>query len=182
MAEQPSISNSVTNPHPPRKKRRTTGSNSPSGSRWKTADEQRIYSSRLADALRSLRRSDSTVVAVRDAADRVLAVSARGRTRWSRALMTRRLGLRLSQIRRKHRRAARPDAGPRKPAAQVKLPPPLQRKVRALGGLVPGCRKLSLPSLLEETADYIAALEMQVKAMAFIAGVIDRGVGMSSVD
>ncbi|CAA0827272.1 Transcription factor bHLH147 [Striga hermonthica] len=100
--------------------------------KWKTADEQRIYSSRLADALRSFRPSDSTAVAVRDAADRVLAVSSRGRTRWSRALMTRRLGLRLSQIRRKHRRAARPDAGPRKPASQGKLPLPLQRKARAL--------------------------------------------------
>ncbi|KAK6121072.1 hypothetical protein DH2020_045165 [Rehmannia glutinosa] len=145
------------------------------GNRWRTETEQQIYSSKLVDALRHLRRPDSADAAVRtvrDAADRVLAVSAKGRTRWSRAILARRLSLRLSQIRKKHKRAARPDAGLKKPAVQKKLPP-LQRKVRALSRLVPGCQKLSLPNLLEETTDYIAALEMQVKAMAYITGILN---------
>ncbi|GFP87938.1 transcription factor bhlh147 [Phtheirospermum japonicum] len=172
----------MSNPDSSRKKRRRIGSGYPEGApaepcgpRWRTDTEQQIYSSKLVDALRGLRRPDTAVAAanaVRDAADRVLAVSAKGRTRWSRALLNRRLSLRLSQIQRKHKRAARPGAESKKPAAQKKLPP-VQRKVRDLGRLVPGCRKVSLPSLLEETTDYIAALEMQVKAMAFISGLLN---------
>lgn len=148
--------------------------------RWQTQTEQHIYSSKLVDALRHLRRpesSDASSHVVRDAADRVLAVSARGKTRWSRAILTNRLSLRLAHINKKHKKAAKPAAGkPRskKPAAQKKLPP-LQKKVKVLSRLVPGCRKLSLPNLLEETTDYIAALEMQVKAMTFLTGLLNGG-------
>ncbi|KAL3638208.1 hypothetical protein CASFOL_017579 [Castilleja foliolosa] len=176
MAADPSL---ISNPDSSPKKRRRIGSGSrdgdPCGPRWRTDVEKQIYSSKLVDALRVLRRPDSAVSAsnaVRDTADRVLAVSAKGRTRWSRALLTRRLSLRLSQIQRKHKRAARPGSGSNKPAVRKKLPL-VQKKVRDLGRLVPGCRKVSLPSLLEETTDYIAALEMQVKAMAFIAGLLN---------
>ncbi|KAI3448475.1 hypothetical protein Pfo_005140 [Paulownia fortunei] len=184
MVEPSSISNPDTNSNASRKKRRKIGPDSPVRApaepcitRWRTETEQQIYSSKLVDELRHLRRPDSadaTVRTVRDAADRVLAVSAKGRTRWSRAILTRRLSLRLSQIKKKHKRAARPDAGIKKPAVQKKLPP-LQRKVRVLSRLVPGCGKLSLPNLLEETTDYIAALEMQVKAMTFISGLLNGG-------
>ncbi|XP_073045465.1 transcription factor bHLH149-like [Primulina eburnea] len=177
MAESGSVSSPNTNSNLPRKKRKrdVSGgiSRESSRARWRTETEQRIYSSNLVDALRILRRLDSS--AVRDAADKVLAVSAKGRTRWSRAILTGRLSFRLSQINRRHKKAAKPVTAPKKPAARRNLPP-LQRKVKTLSRLVPGCRKLSLPNLLEETTDYIAALEMQVKAMALITDLLNGDV------
>ncbi|KAL0335411.1 UNVERIFIED_CONTAM: Transcription factor [Sesamum radiatum] len=152
---------------------------------WRTETEQQIYSSKLVDALRLLRRPespDATGRAVREAADRVLAVSARGRTRWSRAILAGRLRLRLAHINKKHKKAAKPaasDSRVKKPAVQKKQPL-LQRKVKVLSRLVPGCRKLPLPNLLEETTDYIAALEMQVKAMTFLTGLLNGGASAGS--
>ncbi|KAL1564419.1 transcription factor bHLH149-like protein [Salvia divinorum] len=142
--------------------------------RWRTQAEQLIYSSKLVDALRSPDSDSVTGRAVRDAADRVLAVSARGKTRWSRAILTNRLSLRLAHINRKHKKAPKPTARSMKPAPQKKLPP-VQKKVKVLSRLVPGCRKVSLPNLLEETTDYIAALEMQVRAMTFLTGLLNGG-------
>ncbi|KAL2491215.1 Transcription factor bHLH [Abeliophyllum distichum] len=155
--------------------------------RWGTETEQQIYSSKLVGALRHLRRPDSSSPsasgrAVRDAADRVLAVSAKGRTRWSRAMLTGRLSLRLAQINKKHKKASKPitgDSRSKKRAVKKKLPP-VQSKVRVLGRLVPGCRKLSFPSLLEETTDYIAALQMQVNAMTFLTGLLTSGVSLAA--
>ncbi|XP_047977482.1 transcription factor bHLH149-like [Salvia hispanica] len=141
--------------------------------RWRTQAEQQIYSSKLIDALRHVRRGGHG--GVRDAADRVLAASARGRTRWSRAILTNRLSLRLAQINRKHKKAARPSAGKSRPRKPAKKLPPVESKVKVLSRLVPGCRKVSLPNLLEETTDYIAALEMQVKAMTFLTGLLNAG-------
>lgn len=182
MAESSSLANSnqsrkrrKIDPDSQAPVRAETGQN-----RWRSQTEQHIYSSKLVDALRHLHRpesSDASSHVVRDAADRVLAVSARGKTRWSRAILTNRLSLRLAHINKKHKKAAKPAAGKpggKKPAAQKKLPP-LQKKVKVLSRLVPGCRKLSLPNLLEETTDYIAALEMQVKAMTFITGLLNGG-------
>ncbi|KAL8527821.1 hypothetical protein ACS0TY_005591 [Phlomoides rotata] len=145
--------------------------------RWRTDTEQQIYSSKLVYALRHLRRPESagaTSTAVRDAADRVLAVSAKGKTRWSRAILTNRLSLRLAHINKKHKKSAKPAAADSRMKKPKKLPP-LQRKVKVLSRLVPGCRKITLPNLLEETSDYIAALEMQVKAMTFITGLLNGG-------
>ncbi|XP_062172664.1 transcription factor bHLH148-like [Alnus glutinosa] len=63
--------------------------------------EQRIYSTKLFEALRQVRRNYSQAGKVsgghqvREETDRVLTVSAKGRTRWSRAILTSRLGMRL---------------------------------------------------------------------------------------
>ncbi|XP_029129732.1 uncharacterized protein LOC109811045 isoform X1 [Cajanus cajan] len=48
----------------------------------------------------------------------------------------------------------------------------VQRKVRLLKLLVPGCRKKLLADILEEANDYISALEMQVRAMSVLADLL----------
>ncbi|XP_051124336.1 transcription factor bHLH150-like [Andrographis paniculata] len=162
-------------PPPPPPPSSAVGQKRQRSTRWRTGAEQQIYSSRLAGAL----RRPFSAASVRRAADRLLAVSAKGRTRWSRAILTGRFSLtRTGSTGKRHRRAGppKPDVGIKKPAPSRKRLPPLQRKVRALSRLIPGCRKLSLPNLLEETADYIAALEMQVKGMAQLAGLLNGGV------
>ncbi|GAB4855657.1 hypothetical protein Ancab_024279 [Ancistrocladus abbreviatus] len=151
--------------------------------RWRSATEQQTYSSKLAEALRHVRRrtfatAPSTVTsrsrAVRETADKVLAIAAKGRTRWSRAILSSRLKLQLKnhkKVKAKSKLVAIGNSRLKSPAVgvQKKKLPALQNRVRVLGRLVPGCRKLSLPSLLEEATDYIAALEMQARAMATIA-------------
>lgn len=62
----------------------------------------------------------------------------------------------------------------RSPAAAV------EAKARVLGRLVPGCRKLPLPLILDEVSDYIAALGVQVRAMSVLAGVLS-GLGGGSL-
>lgn len=161
-----------------RKKRRKTGDeardpNTGPETRWRSDTEQRIYSTKLFEALRQVRRNSfpagkvSGGRVVREAADRVLAVSAKGRTRWSRAILTSRLGLRLSGNNKHKKAKVGKVTGPsrlKRPAKKRHLPA-VQRKARVLSRLVPGCRKVSFPNLLEEASDYIAALEMQVRAM-----------------
>ncbi|KAK9136668.1 hypothetical protein Sjap_007262 [Stephania japonica] len=152
-----------------------------STSRWRTPAEHHTYSSKLLEALRHVRRTTTTTTtpstqsparAVRDAADRALAAAAKGRTRWSRHILTHRLKLKFKK--RKPPRPAHGDSRSEKPGLDVlkfkgkkknKRLPALQRRVRVLGRLVPGGRKLSFPTLLEETTDYIAALQMQVRTM-----------------
>ncbi|XP_057501958.1 transcription factor bHLH147-like [Actinidia eriantha] len=151
--------------------------------KWNTEAEQHIYSLKLMEALRRIRRNPSSPAsevyppgrsAIRRTADRVLAVAARGRTRWSRSILTSRLSMKLDSNRhKKHKRLkVTGDIRSKKPVARKRLPA-VQQKVRFLGRLVPGCRELSLPKLLEEATDYIAALEMQVRAMTAIAGVLN---------
>lgn len=168
-----SSSSSSSSSQPPSPKRRKIHSRLPTHSVppiWRTDLHQHIYTSKLVQTLRRL-RPHSTSRAVRAAADRVLAVSARGKTRWSRSILAARLN------KNKHRKAAvKLTAAPgiKKPPVHKKPPPPpIILKVKALSRLVPGCRKLSLPNLLEETTDYVAALEMQVRAMAFLTGLLN---------
>ncbi|KAL4310323.1 hypothetical protein GQ457_01G002600 [Hibiscus cannabinus] len=163
----------------------------PSHAIWKTETRQQIYSSKLVQALSQLSLDSSPSPspssssaprggrAVREAADRALAVAAKGRTRWSRAILTSRLKLKFRK-RKRHRGSAAAVAAvsgsirskkPRFSVLKLKARslPSVQRKVKVLGRLVPGCRKEPLPIILEEATDYIAALEMQVRAMSALA-------------
>ncbi|XAR49253.1 hypothetical protein NMG60_11032380 [Bertholletia excelsa] len=170
-----------------RKKRRKIGSDQSEEvkqdrTRWRTEAEQRIYSVKLVEAIRQARRNSSSPATpapiggrvIRETADRVLAIAAKGRTRWSRAILT--TGLRLRLNGNKHKKSKKPkvtgETRSNKPMAVKKKSPALQRKVRVLGRLIPGCRKLQFPNLLEEATDYIAALEMQVRAMTAVAGLL----------
>ncbi|XP_051213550.1 transcription factor bHLH149 [Lolium perenne] len=151
-------------------------------SRWRTRREHEIYSSKLLDALRLVRAGKGALPSaareVRQAADRALAVAARGRSRWSRAvlLLASRSRARAHRVRvRVRSRAPAPAPQPQthRPSTGASTSssgaPALARKAQELGRLVPGCRKLPFPALLSEASDYIAALEMQVRAMAALA-------------
>lgn len=172
---------------------------------WKSDAQQQIYSSKLLQALRHVRRSTGTSTTttvgvgtsvrkhvVRETADRVLAVTAKGRTRWSRAILTNKLKIKNLKRSRRERGLIVSSAGTansrlKKPRVSIlrlktKNLPAVQRKTRVLGGLVPGCKKQSLPVVLEEATDYIPALEMQVKAMAALVELLSGGSssGLSS--
>lgn len=151
--------------------------------RWRSSAEQQTYSSKLIEALRHVRRRNQMPApvsgsrAVREAADKALAIAAKGRTRWSRAILTNRLKLRLKNHKKAKARSKmlppplQPVTGTSRLAEQQKLPA-LDKRVKVLGRLVPGCRKLSFPNLLEEATDYIAALQMQVRTMAALAEIL----------
>lgn len=185
-------SNPDTEPEPEsnsHKKRRKIGQHASAGENnsataasaavpWRSDTEQRIYSRRLVEALR---RTSSAAIKpraageVRETADRVLAVTARGRTRWSRAILKR-----WRKLRTQHKKAKKnaSSAGlKRKRIARERRNrlPAVQKKARVLSRLVPGCRKISFPNLLEETTDYISALEMQVRAMTALAELLAAG-------
>lgn len=164
---------------------------------WKSETTQQLYSSNLLQALRKVRLSPSSSSsspaprrgrAVREAADRVLAVAARGRTRWSRAILTNRLRLKFLKKATKRQRAAAVTGNSRsarKPRLEIlrlkgKNLPAVQRKVKTLGRLVPGCRKEPLPVILEEAADYVSALEMQIRTMRELLSRLSPGEGSTS--
>ncbi|XP_057430420.1 transcription factor bHLH148 [Lotus japonicus] len=164
--------------------------------KWRSQAQQQLYSSKLRQALVRVNGGGGSGKgkAVRDAADRALAVAARGRTRWSRAILTNRIKIkfRKQQQQQRKRLLQQKPAGPgrsKKARFSVlrlkgKTLPAVQRKVRFLGRLVPGCRKEPLPVILEEAIDYIPALEMQVRAMAALADLLlgssSSGGGSSS--
>ncbi|CAI9265671.1 unnamed protein product [Lactuca saligna] len=168
---------------------------------WKSEVQQQVYSSKLLQALRQVRQTSSIGTgasptkspcrgrAVREAADRVLAVTAKGRTRWSRAILTNKLKLKFMKSNRRQRGMVATATGNsrlKKPRVSIlrlktKNLPAVQRKTRVLGGLVPGCRKQSLPVVLEEATDYIPALEMQVRAMAALVNLLSGGSSSTPV-
>ncbi|KAL1806746.1 hypothetical protein DCAR_0832586 [Daucus carota subsp. sativus] len=157
---------------------------------WKSETQQQLYSSKLVQALRQVRLDSSSASvpsrsrAVRDTAYRVLATTAKGKTRWSRAILTNRLKLKFLKKAKRHRVPIADRRSAKKPKVSIlklksKNLPAVQRKAKALGRLVPGCRKEPFPVVLEETADYIVALEMQIRAMAALADLLSGG-GSSS--
>ncbi|KAG4126836.1 hypothetical protein ERO13_D10G180100v2 [Gossypium hirsutum] len=193
------VTNPVTNANSDRTKRKKKKSmimedNHQSHARWKSEAQQQIYSSKLLQALSqvSLNTPSSSAPrggrAVREAADRALAVAAKGRTRWSRAILTSRLKLKFRKQKRQRGAAVAAVTGSsrsKKPRFSVsklksKSLPAVQRKVKVLGRLVPGCRKQPLPIILEEATDYIAALEMQVRAMTTLAELLSGSGAASS--
>ncbi|KAB2062994.1 hypothetical protein ES319_A10G187300v1 [Gossypium barbadense] len=193
------VTNPVTNANSDRSKRKKKKSmimedNHQSYARWKSEAQQQNYSSKLLQALSqvSLNTSSSSAPrggrAVREAADRALAVAAKGRTRWSRAILTSRLKLKFRKQKRQRGAAVAAVTGSsrsKKPRFSVsklksKSLPAVQRKVKVLGRLVPGCRKQPLPIILEEATDYIAALEMQVRAMTTLAELLSGSGAASS--
>lgn len=161
-----------------RKRKRTSGGESPAAgaeaqpSKWQTRREHEIYSSKLFEALRLVRAgspaSSTTTPArsrlVREAADRALAL---GLLRHPRVPLPSSPGCPPPSPSR-HPSAAGTSAAPGKASKT----PALARKAKVLGRLVPGCHKLPFPALLSEASDYIAALEMQVRAMTALAEVL----------
>ncbi|WCJ43078.1 Transcription factor bHLH149 [Euphorbia peplus] len=137
--------------------------NSDTQKNWRTESEQQIYSVKLLEALRRSRPSVKGTE-IRQTADKVLAVAAKGRTRWSRAI----LAGKLIRLRVRKVKKVKVTGQSRLTVTKEKKLPAVDKKVRVLSRLVPGCRTAPVTSLLDETSDYIAALEMQVKAMTVL--------------
>lgn len=143
---------------------------------------QTSYSAKFLQALRLVRKSSFPAPTpsrdIQGAANWVSAALARGRTRWSQAILSSRRMPNINKKKKKKKKVMvtgnirlRKGAGgfSRLPENRV---PALERRVRILGRLIPGCQKLPLPDLLEETTDYIAALEMQVRAMTALTNML----------
>lgn len=168
---------------------------------WKSEGRQEAYRSKLLQVIRQVLLGSGVSPhsaslrgrVVRDAADRALAMTVKGRSRWSRAILTNKLKRKFmkSNLRRRgvvatatatttgNSRLKKPRVGILR--LKSKTLPAVQRKARDLGRLVPGCRKQPLPVVLEEATDYIAALEMQVKAMSALADLFSGGFNSSSI-
>ncbi|KFK23124.1 hypothetical protein AALP_AAs72355U000500 [Arabis alpina] len=188
----------VTNNQSRRKqKKKPPSSSSPSQSsslkKWRSEKQQQIYSTNMIQSLRKLRINDTDPkppsipprrdggIAVRDAAYRSLAVTARGKTLWSRAILSKSVKINFRKLNRSRTGSITGNNSRlRKNRATVlslkkKGLPGVQRKVKLLSRLIPGCRKQSLPVVLEETTDYIVAMEMQIRALNAIISAVSSG-------
>ncbi|CAF1924377.1 unnamed protein product [Brassica oleracea var. botrytis] len=112
--------------------------------RWRTNRVQQIYASKLVEALRRVRQRSNDGGKITSAAREIHDTGEPSSHRWSRAVLATRVRASLK----KHKK---------------------EKKLKILGRLVPGCRKVTVPNLLDEATDYIAALEMQVRAMESLA-------------
>ncbi|CAF2232242.1 BnaA08g06050D [Brassica napus] len=165
---------------------------------WRSEKQQQIYSTNIIQSLRELRISAAAAdqspslpprgggIAVRDAAYRSLAVTARGRTLWSRAILSKAVKVKLKFRKQNRPRYSNPPPTitgnnrlRKKRATVLRLKakglPAVQRKVKLLSRLIPGCRKQPLPVVLEETTDYIVAMEMQIRALNAIISAVGSG-------
>ncbi|XP_074560340.1 transcription factor bHLH148-like, partial [Curcuma longa] len=152
-------------------KLRTAPESSTPVNRWRNSSKESAYRRRLVEVLRSaaLNARSSGPCSIKEEVDSALAMTAHGRSRWSRAILFAR--------RCRGRKLLAKAGGTRR---RVTSAPPLSTKkgnklghqLRALGRLVPGCRKLPALILLEEAADYLAALDMQAKALRELTDVL----------
>ncbi|XP_027338769.1 transcription factor bHLH147-like [Abrus precatorius] len=181
ISNPPATTDRSRDSHRTRKKKKSQPKHpqEPSHAKWRSQAQQQLYSSKLHQALARVNISGDAPRrgrAVREAADRVLAVAARGKTRWSRAILTNRLKLKFRKQPHKRQRVVAPARSKKTRFSVLRLKgktlPTVQRKVKVLGRLVPGCRKEPLPVILEEAIDYIPALEMQVRAMTALADLL----------
>lgn len=188
---------------------RRFGSCQEEGAAWK-AGFQRKYLSRLVAVLRRTRIEPATSIlarsrAVKLAADLSLAITARGRAAWSRAILRKCLfRFRKSRCQRRSVDKSRMNSSRLASARKSRLckmifaskksaisrsgtstrsygneeaEGTLASRMQILGELVPGNSGLDSPVLLKEAADYIVALKMQIQAMQALA---DRYTNQSS--
>lgn len=156
----------------------------PSLRKWRTEREHKIYSAKLLEALRRVRSSTSTTQGlrrsrvIRDAADRALAVAARGRKQWSRAILSnRKMNLKRRRPGSSSFQSTFSATGDCGRSTSKKNRSIIEGKAAVLGRLVPGGRKLSFPLLLEEASDYIAALQMQIRTMSALTTILSVSAG-----
>ncbi|WZZ56926.1 LOW QUALITY PROTEIN: hypothetical protein YC2023_057033 [Brassica napus] len=152
--------------------------NQESSKRWRTNRVQQIYASKLVEALRRIRQ-----------------ISNDGDTRHDRP-SSRRVGSRHDTVEHGGLSHSRPSESEEtqngednrnsqtekryRDREEIKLPA-AEKKLKILGRLVPGCRKVTVPNLLDEATDYIAALEMQVRAMESLAELLAAAAPRSTL-
>ncbi|KAL0906208.1 hypothetical protein M5K25_024682 [Dendrobium thyrsiflorum] len=131
-------------------------------SKWQSSKQQWIYGRRLIEALRAARSGRTGPCVIKKAADSALALSVRGQSRWSRAILfgpcKPKVKLKACSRIPRHR----PFLSPGKLAGAQMKGRKVRGRLRVLSRLVPGCKKLPAASVLSETADYVAALQMRV--------------------
>ncbi|KAJ4912376.1 Transcription factor bHLH147 [Raphanus sativus] len=199
LTNHPTASSGFDQSRRKRKKKPTSLSSSQSSvQKWRSEKQQQIYSTNIIQSLRELRISAAAATdasaklpprgggrAVRDAAYRSLAVTARGRTLWSRAILSKAVRVKLKFRKQNRLRTSNPPAVVsitgynrlrKKRATVLRLKAKgftaVQRKMKLLSRLIPGCRKQPLPVVLEETTDYIVAMEMQIRALNAILSAV----------